>query len=437
MGTLADGVGVSGGGASAVSISDPLTVSESRVPFGMETYEFTPENADGSLDTQAGSHPFQLTTTNVLNADAETVRPGQLGAVAQPALAEGSAFRSPAWSAGQPDSRSRNVQKRCSIRKSVRRTRSWGWRCSRSVSHWKPRTTMGLYNLPPAPGEPARFGFHASGIPVFLDTAVRTGGRLWCDGQRGQHHRAGPVRLRADHVLGCPGRSTSRPLPSRSRVRITIAFTKTCHRRRAVQKTRSRAPFLALPTLCGESFASSIYGDSWSAPGKPSERQEPLLFTLHDADNPKIALDGCDGLAFEPSIKVTPNGEAGSSPSGLNVDVHVPQSSILVPNGDAESDLKDITVALPEGVAVEPVGRGRAGSVLAGRDRLQERKSRNPRAGIHAGRTVVPGRVEDRDRDDPHAAVAEPAEGLRVPGLAAELRGAAKTRSNRSWRCMS
>ena len=55
-------------------------------------------------------------------------------------------------------------------------------------------------------------------------------------------------------------------------------------------------------------------------------------------------------------IRVTPDGTEASKPTGLNVDVHVPQGSVLNAEGLAESNVKDITVALPEGVAINPAG---------------------------------------------------------------------------------
>ena len=114
-----------------------------------------------------------------------------------------------------------------------------------------------------------------------------------------------------------------------------------------------------------EPFEMSIEGDSWPEPalGDPSEPvgdwqpfvQEPVPYVLHDGAGP-LALDGCNKLSFEPSIKVTPDSTEASKPSGLNVDVHVPQQEVLIPGGVAESDVKDISVALPEGVAVNTAG---------------------------------------------------------------------------------
>ena len=46
-----------------------------------------------------------------------------------------------------------------------------------------------------------------------------------------------------------------------------------------------------------------------------------------------------------------------STPTGVDVDVHVPQEEVLVPNGaGGVGDVKDITVTLPEGVALNPAG---------------------------------------------------------------------------------
>ena len=45
------------------------------------------------------------------------------------------------------------------------------------------------------------------------------------------------------------------------------------------------------------------------------------------------ALEGCEHLDFSPTITVQPDGSAGSTPTGLNVDVNVNQESTSNPVG--------------------------------------------------------------------------------------------------------
>jgi hypothetical protein len=107
-----------------------------------------------------------------------------------------------------------------------------------------------------------------------------------------------------------------------------------------------------MPTSCATPFQSTVHADSWASSAEPSQQADPVSYTL---PAPEV-IDGCNRLAFDPSISVAPDVQSASSPTGLTVKVHVPQSSALNPEGLAESTLKDTTVTLPAGVALNPAG---------------------------------------------------------------------------------
>ena len=121
------------------------------------------------------------------------------------------------------------------------------------------------------------------------------------------------------------------------------------------EKEPSRSkPFLTMPTGCHGPLRSTMKADSWEEPGNWVK----VSSVTHNAAGSPVSLTGCSKLRFPAEISVAPDGSNASTSSGLTVGVHVPQTAALNPNGLAESALRDTTVALPEGVAINPSGGG-------------------------------------------------------------------------------
>ena len=71
-------------------------------------------------------------------------------------------------------------------------------------------------------------------------------------------------------------------------------------------------------------------------------------------DGQLLGFEGCGRLPFAPTIDVMPEQHSASTPTGLSVDVQVPQQSTLEAGSLAEADVRDTTVTLPEGVELSP-----------------------------------------------------------------------------------
>ena len=342
-----DRIEVQGGNAAAASASRPVTVGAGATPFGVQSYELAPEEEGGAFDTQAGSHPFQLTTTIELNQTGGAVNPkSELLEAEPPVLTKDLRFRLPTGLVGNP-----TVFPRCTIAQfSTEKCPADTALGVALTSIDEPRSiglqtiTVPLFNLEPATGEPARFGFAPTlQTPVYLDTAVRTGEDYG-------------VTVNVDNIVqvagflasevtfwGVPGDPRHDAQRGYGCLKVERVEDGLCESPEA----KSPPPLLSLPTSCVEPFATEVSGDSWEA---PLDVQKLASYTLPEQ------MDGCNRLPFSPEVRVTPDGTAASSPTGLNVDVHVPQDSVLVAKGLAESSVKTITVALPEGVAINPAG---------------------------------------------------------------------------------
>jgi hypothetical protein len=342
---------VSGGGAAGASNQKPIAVSAAPSSFGIAGYELRPENADGSPDTQAGSHPFQLTTTIDLNQTSDPGKP--------PAALKDLHFNLPPGLIGNP-----TPFPQCSLAKFLTNVGSAENLCPADTAVGVASVTvfvagegfssLGMETLPvplfaltPSVGEPARFGFDYIGVPVYLDTSIRTGSDYGVTVSVNNISELATFVSSRVTFWGVPGDPRHDPVRGWNCVRSDLNIGQPC----AQTEQRTPPPLLTLPTECTGPVHTTVEADSWQEEGLFTA---PFEYTFKDNLGQPIGMDGCNQVPFTPSIKVTPDGQAGSTPTGLTVDEHVPQETSLNPEGLAEADVKGLSVTLPAGVALNP-----------------------------------------------------------------------------------
>lgn len=121
--------------------------------------------------------------------------------------------------------------------------------------------------------------------------------------------------------------------------------------------TAPRRALLTMPTHCdGEPHTSTAHLDSlhdpapFTADGDPDLTSESWL--SYSYSTPPV--EGCELLEFDPSLKASPTTNAADSPTGLDVDLGIPQN--LDPDGLATAHLEKAVVTLPRGLVVNPSG---------------------------------------------------------------------------------
>jgi uncharacterized repeat protein (TIGR01451 family) len=346
-GGLLNHASVAGGGARSVSLASPVKVGNEPLVFGVEQLEVQPFNEDGSLDTQAGSHPFELTTTLNLNQRLPVGEP-----VETVGMAKDTQVRLPPGLIGNPE-----VVPRCTEEQFAPPV--GGVKCPVNTvigvaivtlrfATAPERVAVPIFNLVPSVGEPARFAFAPHTVPVYLDTSVRTGGDYGVTVSTSNISQIVGFEGAQITVWGVPG--DPRHDSSRGADCLYRNGFEGDGRPCEVVHQPITTPFLTMPTSCAGPFEASALADSWEEPSKIIEAG----YTLHDDASPAVGLDGCNRLSFDPSVGVAPDGQAGSTPTGLTVGVHVPQDATLTPSGLAEADVRNTTVALPAGLALNP-----------------------------------------------------------------------------------
>ena len=367
-------VTVSGGGAPSAEMRRALKVNGEKTTFGVESFEATPENEEFGYDDEAGSHPFQLTTTLTFNEtfapDPGPPSPPPLPVPSAPALLKNLSVKLPpglvgnANVVGNPD-----LPQQCP-------DASFGSNGAEGTNACPADTAVGVaavtfndeillkydtflvpvFNLVPAPGEPAKFGIDFNHVPIVLDTSVRTGEEYGVTVS--VHDASQSVQVLSTRVTiwGVPG--DERHMSARGWECISYrSYVKEFIPERpcvSLNLPGPAQPFLLLPTSCEkqgttepELLRTTVSGEAWN--GQP---------ITGDTEYSSKALTGCGELPFTPSIGVSPGWEnesgsekapqhAASTPTGMTVKVHLPQNTTLEAEGKAEADVRSTTLELP------------------------------------------------------------------------------------------
>ncbi|MGN6258079.1 MAG: hypothetical protein ACTHN3_10075 [Solirubrobacterales bacterium] len=342
-GTLGE-VSVSGANAPAAGTAQSIHVSSEPTPFGIESYSVEAEEEGGKPATQAGSHPFQLTTTMTLNQGSLTPGKRRNAHEQQPAQPRNFRFTMPAGLVGDA-----TVLPKCSLADFTNQS-GFVNRCpdeaaigAASVtiietSSGFMRVAVPVFNLEPAPGEPARFGFMAVGVPVTLDAGVKSS-----DGYRITVHadntsQLAQVLASTVTIWGVPG--DPRHDISRGWNCVYGAPSGPC----TTPAGLGEAPFLRLPTSCGNPLSFATELEPWNTPLGSDVVSEKF------SSGP---MSGCDSVPFEPSLTTHLDTGSADSPAGLFLNLHVSQEEAgQVPDSIAPSDVRAAKVVLPPGLQV-------------------------------------------------------------------------------------
>jgi hypothetical protein len=321
-----DTISVTGGGALDMT-NDQVAVSFGSTPagLGLANFDGWASDSDGTIDTQAGSHPYELTIVYAPNVTGF----GKFQEVSTGGEARALNTNLPPGLIGEP-----SAVPQCT------RQQFDGEECPPESQVGMDYATTGgfanisagfdVFNMVPPPGVAAEFAFDFAGISIFLDATVRSGG----DNGITVHVHPVPQRqilFNTITIWGVPGEHERLGIPA---------------------EPTGAKPLLSLPTSCGGQqpmFSLEELG-TWQ---EEAATPPPLSFPFHTNNGTPSGFTGCERLVhFTPTASIAPDTSQGDTPAGLTTTVRVPQG--LNPEGLATSGLKNTTVVLPEGIAINP-----------------------------------------------------------------------------------
>jgi uncharacterized repeat protein (TIGR01451 family) len=347
-GTETNTVSVTGGDALSATSQARTSIGHTPASFGLAGFEQMQLEQDGSPARTAGAHPYEQLTSLAFD---NTGRP-RLQQIGLPGEVKDLEVGLPSGLMGNPD-----ATPRCSRAAFDEGRESAGGspRCKGDTQVGVITTAINfpyfelrlpVYNIEPPAGVPAQFGFAFRTRVGFIDGGIRNG--------EGNGLKVILRNIDQLHLLRTTLTLWGVPAdPSHDVERGYNAL----NGGGPEASDQPAIPFLTNPTSCNSPLSYLLSMDSWEQPDDelltpPFSHPFTANYPVTDLAGNQLSMGGCESLDFTPGLSVAPAGEtvATSTPTGLDVDVHLPQNE--EPAGRAEAHLRNAVVALPAGMTV-------------------------------------------------------------------------------------
>jgi hypothetical protein len=329
-------------------------------PFSIAGFDGSTQMQDGSPATQAGSHPFLASTSVTLPLTTEAdgqVYPAQFARNISVELPPGLIANAAATPQCTPAQLvGGNGSDICPINSQV------GFvRLEQRFGGPSPNFAYsGVYNMVGAPGTPGLLAFNFVGFPITISTELRSGSDYGLTILNRNLPLSTPLGGLALTLWGVPGDSAHNGDRGKSGTGGLTGFSCASPAQSCENPfTATVKPFLTLPTSCEGPVRTALTLTTWEG------ETASASFLSHDAGQPTpspTSISGCGSLDFSPALLASPTTEEADSPSGLDLDLHFPQTGFGDPNANVEAALRDVLVTLPDGMVFNPAATNGLGS---------------------------------------------------------------------------
>lgn len=310
--------------ANALALNPPSPACANGASWCVTDFSASTINADGTADTQAGSHPFESTTSFTFSTDANGVPTENMKDVD---------VELPAGFVGNPNATTKCTDAELDANSCPGSSQIGTLLLSATVNLFG--SGVSVYNMVPPAGVAAQFGANLLLLDAFIDVTVRTGGDYGLTAGLSNTSTLLPLYGSQLTLWGVPAD------PAHDAQRVCPGGVSPCSAGVPEQ------PFLTMPTECQGPLTYNLVADSWQGDTTSASYQTT------DASGNPVGVDGCGVLSFDPSITVGLGTTAADSPTSVAVDVHVPQAPDD-PGSLATPDLKNASVTLPADIALSP-----------------------------------------------------------------------------------